>query len=168
MIYTYIAHGRYCEGEYQAVRVTWLKSLRAPLKRVLALRTFPERFRMTATWQGRHSDTVMMEAMEAMEAGEVRHAIKSPSVWWPLWKLRVIVRIGEERDTRRIAIYFRARIRVSGTPRKPRGDDSRGNFHFIIPPGSPPVPPSRSFLSHHRALPALLCTTTSETTCTDS
>lgn len=71
---------------------------------------------------------------------EVECAIKSPSVWWPLWKLRwVIVRIGQERETRHILEH------ASAAPRKPRVDNSRGNFHFIIPrpslcPFSPPIP----------------------------
>lgn len=87
---------------------------------------------------------------------EERHAIKSPSVWRPLWKSRwVIVRIDEERETRHIlfsgthqlhleshAVTIRAAIFISLSPPHP--------------PGSPlplSVLPSLSL----RALLALLC-----------
>lgn len=127
--------------------VTWLKSLQGIAETSARPSYVPrERFRMTAR-QGRHGDG---------ERGTACHKITI--------SMMAIMEIttGNRPNRRRTRNQAYTLGHASTVPGKSRGDDSRGNFHFIIPLLS-----SFGSLLEFSPLPSSLCTT-SETTCADS
>lgn len=100
----------------------------ASLKRVLVLRTFPERFRMT-TRQDRYSDSERGTACHKITIGMM--AI-----------MKITMGNRPNRWKTRNEAYTLGH--ASAAPRKLHDDDSRSNFHFIIPRFIPPL--IRSFL----------------------